>query len=278
MDTTHTDNDAYHADVKRIGKSGLDLIARSPAHYWAKYLDPLRVREEPTKALLEGSFVHCAILEPQELANRYAVYPKIDRRTNAGKEEWNTFLTFNMGKTFIEQSTWDMGIAVAEAVKRHPIAGDLIRTDGIVEEPLLWTMPVTLSDGSSQMVKCKAKPDKLLSNGIIIDPKTTEDARPQEFAKSAFKYRYYVQAAWYYDGHLYATGKAPEAFIFIAVEKCAPYGISVLYATDEVLELGRKIYKRDLAVYAECLRNNVWPTYNPEAQPLTLPAWAYNEY
>ena len=30
----------YHADPDTISKSGLDLIARTPLHYWSAHLDP----------------------------------------------------------------------------------------------------------------------------------------------------------------------------------------------------------------------------------------------
>lgn len=267
-------NDTYHANVTRIGKSGLDLISRSPAHYWAKYLDPQREFEKPTDALLFGTLCHAAVFERETLPDRFGVLPAIDRRSNSGKEEWNTFLTFNKGKTFITQAQWDEALRISDALAKHPTASQLINADGVVEEPLTWTMPTTKGD----MVQCKMKPDKLLNSNIIIDLKTTDNAHPNEFGRSAVKYRYDVQAAWYHDGHLYARGRAPEAFIFICVEKTKPYGISVLYADDNLLELGRKKYQRDLAVYAECLKSNHWPAYPVEAQPLTLPQWAYNEY
>jgi len=35
-------NKEYHAK-NMVGKSGLDLIARSPAHYWAKYINPAQI-------------------------------------------------------------------------------------------------------------------------------------------------------------------------------------------------------------------------------------------
>jgi exodeoxyribonuclease VIII len=269
--------DTYHTNTKRIGKSGLDLIARSPAHYWAKYLDPKRKFEEPTQALLDGSFVHTAVLENHLLSQRFAVLPKIDRRTNAGKEEWNTFLTFNKGRQFVTQETWDMGLAVAESLYKHPTASKLLSTDGEVESPIEWTMPVTISDGSSVMVPCKAKPDKLLVNHVILDLKTTDNAHPAIFGRSAHKYRYPVQAAWYTDGHYYAKGHYPEAFIFICVEKESPYCVSVLFADNTVLEHGRKLYQKDLAVYAECLKFNQWHGYPTDVMPLSLPAYALNE-
>lgn len=267
-------NDTYHSNVKRIGKSGLDLIARSPAHYWAKYLDPNREFEKPSDALMLGSLAHAAVFERDTLAERFGILPNIDKRTKDGKEEWNNFLMFNKGKSFVSQEQWDTSLRMSDALLSHPTASQLICANGVVEQPMEWTMPAS----NNIMVQCKMKPDKLLNSSVIIDLKTTDNAHPNDFGRSAVKYRYDVQAAWYYDGHHFVTGREPDAFVFICIEKTKPFAISVLYADNNLLELGRKKYQRDLATYAECIKTNQWPAYPIEAQPLTLPQWAYNEY
>ena len=77
---TDIPNDQHHA-ADGISKSGLDLIARSP------YLYRHRQAVEQTKAMLIGSAVHCAVLEPALFPHRYTVAPVADGRTKAGKDE-----------------------------------------------------------------------------------------------------------------------------------------------------------------------------------------------
>ena len=67
-----TDIEAYHADTQRIGSTGLKLVHRSPAHYYAQYLAPDRVIKPPTPAMLLGKYTHCAILEPGRFWDKYA--------------------------------------------------------------------------------------------------------------------------------------------------------------------------------------------------------------
>ena len=78
-------NEQYHADTSAISASGLKLFMRSPAHYYAAYLDPNRVERQPTPAMRLGTATHCAILEPTRFNAEYAVIPEsIDRRTKEG--------------------------------------------------------------------------------------------------------------------------------------------------------------------------------------------------
>lgn len=272
-----SENEAYHADIKRIGKSGLDLVHQSPAHYYARYLDPNREWEEQTPELLLGSLIHTAILEPEKLTLDYVVAPKVDRRTKVGKDEWDVFLQMNKGKDFVTQDQWDIAQRIRDAVYKHPVARELLEMPGEVEQVLNWSIPVTLQNGKPLMVPCKAKPDKRLQANIILDVKSTKDAKPEHFARSVVNYRYDVQAAWYRDGHNYSLGADIDAFVFIAVEKEPPFGVSVVYVPEQIFELGRKKYQRDLAVYAEALNSNQWPCYPLEAVELQLPEWAYKQ-
>jgi len=51
-------NEQYHADTSAISASGLKLFARSPAHYYAAYLDPQRPERQPTAAMKLGTATH----------------------------------------------------------------------------------------------------------------------------------------------------------------------------------------------------------------------------
>ena len=93
------------------------------------------------------------------------------------------------------------------------------------------------------------------------------------FARSAVEYRYHVQAAFYWDG-LVACGWVPQAFVFVCVETAPPYGVALYSVKPEDLDLGRAVYRRDLATYAECLRSGEWPGYPEEIRELELPGWA----
>jgi exodeoxyribonuclease VIII len=260
------ENADYHAHPA-ISKSHLDLIARSPLHYWARYIDPNRVPTEPTDAMRLGTAVHTLTLEADQFEARYAVAPAVDRRYKAGKEAWAKFQSEAGGRELIDADDRATISRMAESVWRHPAAAMLLHWQGKAETTHMWADPTTGAE-------CKCRPDWLTNDGhLIIDLKTTEDASPSGFQRSVANYRYHVQASWYLDGVEASTGHRPDQFIFICVEKKPPYAVAVYAADAEMIQIGAETAARDLARLVECKASNTWPGYSDQIEPLSLPAW-----
>lgn len=263
-------NEAYHGGAG-ISKSGLDLIAKSPLHYWTAYLDPAREPREETSAMRVGTAIHTAVLEPGEFFDRYVIVPEgIDRRTKDGKAEYAVLeaQAAAKGATLLPYADFKTAMAVKASCHTHPMAKQMFR-EGKAEQSVFWTDEET-------GVLCKCRPDWLLGgeNPAILDLKSTVDASPNGFMTSAYKYRYHVQAAWYLDGLEAAMGVKPDVFMFLAVEKTAPHAAAFYYADEQMIAAGRAEYRKQLRLYAECAATNSWPGYNEKLLPLSLPKWA----
>jgi hypothetical protein len=105
----------------------------------------------------------------------------------------------------------------------------------------------------------------------ICDIKTCLDARASEVAGAMFKRRYYVQAAIYTDlwNALVPDNPKPR-FVFIFVEKFAPYAIQIFELEPADIEEGRWEYKHNLALLAVCLATDKWPAYEPGVHMLKM--------
>lgn len=68
-------------NVQRVSPSFLKEFRRSPAHAWAKYVDPDRVQQQ-SDAQRIGTMLHCAILEPERFASAYAVKLTVENLAN----------------------------------------------------------------------------------------------------------------------------------------------------------------------------------------------------
>lgn len=259
-------NADYHGGPG-LSKSGLDVLARSPLHYWSRYLDPQREPTEPTAAMRLGTAIHTAVLEPDEFAKRHHVAPQVDRRTKDGKAMWEEAVAKAeaAGAELISAADAEVCQRISTQVRSHPTARKVFGT-GQAEMSCYWTDRET-------GVLCKCRPD-WLALPMVVDLKSTEDASADGFQRSAWNWRYWVQAAWYMDGVEQATGQRPDAFVFGAFEKVPPYACAFYFADTAMLEIGRAEYRRLLRIYADCLASDQWPGYDPAVTPLSVPTWA----
>jgi exodeoxyribonuclease VIII len=252
-------NAAYH-DHPAVSKSHLDEVHKSGRHYWARYLDPERVKPQPTPAMELGSGFHAMVLEPDVYENDFVTAPEIKRTTKAGREEWAAFLNANKKKTVLTVDQVELLRSMTEAVMSHPAASTILRLKGEAEQTYTWT-----DDQTGEA--CKCRPD-WHAEGLVVDLKSTVDASPDGFAKSVNNFRYHVQANWYLRG----TPNA-EQFVFIACEKTPPFAVAVYVASPEMVAAGGRAADQDLARLAEYRRENVWPSYSNQIETLNLPRW-----
>lgn len=284
--TTPTDTrDNYHADTSRISKSGLDLINKSPMHYWAKYLAEDRPVEPTKKHYLVGSVTNDVLLQPHLIEQQYVILPEgAPRRPTAAQinaakpsEEtlktiawWDDFNANVGGREVVDKADYDAACRMRDSIWTHPAARLLLK-DIVAEKTMFFEEPETGA-------QCKFRPDIISKNsGFLVDLKTTGDASPSAFGRSAINYRYHVQAAFYANGFYHATGKYPKGFCFIAVEKEFPYAVATYYADERAMELGYNAFMANLRTYISCKEAGVWPGYSLQVERLEIPEFAFKQ-
>lgn len=263
-------NAEYHGDHQHIGSSGFKLLERSPAHFW----HASRNKREATPLMKIGTAWHAAVFEPEKFAAEYIQIPEgLDRRTKEGKALWAELEA--SGKEPLTTDGWAQIVAMAEAARAHPVSRVIFGLPGgMAEASIFWVDPDTGAP-------CRIRPDyhvppcAMFPNGLIIDGKSNDDSSPVGFARNAWNSEMYFQAAFYSDGfqHHYGTSE-PPVFAWLSQERDAPYATAYYSAPADLVQYGRKKYRRLLAVFAECLRTGVWPGYPLQVQPLELPGWA----
>ncbi|HET6916634.1 MAG TPA: PD-(D/E)XK nuclease-like domain-containing protein [Acidimicrobiales bacterium] len=177
------------------------------------------------------------------------------------------------GKVPILRHELEAAQAMADSVKRHPIAKALL-SNGRPEVSLFWIDPAT-------GVKCRARPDWLPNKvdgrrTIVPDLKSAVSAAPTEFAKAAANFGYYGQHQHYLDGiQALDLGNDP-AFLFIVAEKAKPHLVSVDHFADpDDLRLARVVVDHCRRLYAECVATDSWPGYGDGINTISLPKWLH---
>ena len=251
--------EAYHRVAPGYSKSQLDKVHRSIAHWLSAQANP----PEQTPAMLMGSAIHMAILEPNEFTSKFFVLPEGDGRTKAVKDAKAEAEAKGLICLSHDQGLDILGIV--HAFHSHATAPSIIE-EGRPEVSIFW-------EDQDTGLLLKARPDWLRDDGDVMDLKTTTDARWRSFEKTIYDLRYHVQAAMIEDG-LKALGLPFENFLIVAVEKEAPYCMAVYRLAPEAIELGRKAYRADLSKLAAYLRDGGWEGYPFEVQTIGLPTWA----
>lgn len=234
-------------EIPAVRRSDLWELRKSPAHY----LYAVTHERETTAALAFGTAAHKYILEPDDFWNCYAIAPKVDRRTKAGKEEYAAFLEQSAGKTIITQEDLETIKQMDEAIMQNESAIRLLKT-GQHEVPIEWTDPDTGEE-------CKCRPD-CITGDYIVDYKTTTSCEGNAFEYSCRKYGYKLQAAMYTEGVFNATLESKK-FAFVAQEKNPPYAVRVYFCDPGFVEEGMEMFRELIGLYHRCKETGEWPGY-----------------
>lgn len=252
---------SYH-DRPEVSRSQLVDLLRTPAYFYAANVERSIVREA-TDAMELGSALHALVLEPETFDAKYVV-KTWDARTKDGKAE----AAQHAGKTILDAAAAASCHGMAVALHKLPEFAACFDGRVAVEREVFWTDEET-------GIALRAKPDLVCRVGgalAMVDVKTSTDASPDAFARSAERLHYHLQAAHYLAGWEAATGERCETFAFAVVEKGAPHLAAVYPMDADWIAAGEALRRRLLAQLAECRASGVWPGYS--AQVLTRPKWA----
>lgn len=275
--------EAEYRAADAIANSDLKYMQRSPAHFFAARLDPEREPEVETAVKIAGRALHCAILEPHTFGERFVFTPEdapkdLRHHRNAAKPSpdtlksvawWDAFEANLNGRTMIDRTTTAKVQKAGASIRAHPELSAYLR-EGTAEESIFAIDPET-------GLACKIRTDwrcQIAGQRIIIDLKSTDDARPEKFKNTAYNFGYFQGAAWYCDVHEWAGLGHVDLYLLVAFERDAPHGVKIYEVGEYELEKGRAEYRKSLALYKHCKEVGEWPSYSTDIEPLTYPAWA----
>lgn len=231
-------------------------------------------KPESTDALRVGIAVHMAVLEPEEFSKRhiYFPHPSCDAKVRRGKE-WEKFAFENRDKTILTEDQAKSVVEMRDALFKFPPFKKLNASKGRNEVAAIWT------DEETGLL-CKGMIDRMCEwNGYtaLPDIKTCVCASKEDFAKTIGNFGYHARAAWYLDG-LDVISPKDRRFFWFLVEKEAPHLCNWFDAHDDgdaLVTQGRKVYRKILNQYAECLKSGEWPGYPISDSPeqISLNKW-----
>lgn len=239
-------------NAEGIRRSDLWLINKSPMHFKYK----MDTGREPTPALQFGAAVHSFILEPDMFDQTYVVAPEVNRRTKAGREDWESFVQLceDNERQIITREDLIKIQDMAAALEENALAGVLL--SGKHEQEYYWTDDLTGE-------KCKCKVDCVTEyegKPYIVDYKTTDSCEDGHFERAARKYGYQFQAGMYCEG-LFQNTFDVHGFAFVAQEKTAPYASRVYICSEDWIKRGYDTFRELIGIYHYCKQTGDWYGY-----------------
>ena len=226
-------DEEYYGDWEYTTNSQLGYVKKSPAYYW-KMRNGGKL---DTPALRFGALVHTLILEPEKFSELFFVFDP-DKRPDKDKgmtakanKEWKIALEKDCkeGKKYLMAlKDYELALSLKRKLESYPEIKNIL-DNSEKEVAKTWIDFNTMS-------KCKGKADMIVSGGdMLVDIKTTgKDVA--DFKKSAYRYAYHRQAAFYMDGF------GAKEFVFIVIETNSPHQVGIFRCGELFLEQGRQEY------------------------------------
>jgi len=258
--------EAYHADTTTVSSSGLRALLAPGCPAQFKY-----DRENPRPPKREfdlGHAAHKLVLGdgPEFKVIDYPDYKKKDAQLQRDD-------AYEAGLVPLLAKEHEQVTAMADAIRRHPIAGGLFAPgSGRAELSIYWTDRDT-------GVRCRVRPDWLKQMpglALAVDYKTITKADPDTISRAIKDHSYHQQDALYTDGIWAALDPQDVRFIFVFQSKQAPYLITVRELTDQDREIGRARNNKALRIYADCEQSGIWPDWTGPVTTIPqigMPTW-----
>lgn len=257
---------------KTITKSGLDKIEISPIDFWWHYRNPNRPDYTPDEKTIFDEAFRCAVLNPALFNEKYVSQPTINRKTNLGKADYATLLksVSEKNQVLLSADKFNAILEMKAEVDKHPLC-KLIFVNGTAEEYIEFE-----EEQSGAIVKFKTHWNDS-NNNIIVHLSSVEDASESQFAKDSVNFNNHKRAAIQLDGYA-NKNQTKDGFLFVNVEKQAPYKISVLFLDEKSISLGRSIYLENCQTFMDCVKSGKWPGFKETAASVSLPEWYLKNY
>ena len=237
-----------------MSKHQLDAFGVCPKYYQWRGGQEFK----PTREMEIGTCIHSLLLEGR---TDYVQAPEINRRTNAGKAEWEAFCYDNQGKFVMNAEEVARIEGATEAAQ--PLI-NMITAKKIIEGSMFWER------GGLQ---CKGRPDlitEIKGRPAIVDLKTTSDIL--RFDSKFFGLKYDRQAAWYAYGLKQIQGLDDVDFYFLVVDTEEPHLAQWVKPDEAVLQNASLKLDELVASLKHCQELDAWPGL-PIMKTITLKSW-----
>lgn len=255
--------DSLFDDSMKLSYSSLSAFMKSPRHFMEYKLG----EKKKTPDMIFGELVHCFVLEPDRVEERYVVIPadapKRPSITQLNAKEpsdntikaiayWEDFSKKHQGKRIVTSKDWGIAERMKDAVYSNESSAFVLDQITNTEVRVEWK-----SSGFNWIGFLDGKSD---DSKIILDLKTISDASPRKVERAIRYEGYKYQAAHYtigagldYDYYIVAVDKSLHVTT-MHVQK------TTIAAAWEEIEIACSMMKKCMALNEWEKSYDFWPS------------------
>lgn len=262
----------YHANVDRISNSMLGEAEESLELFYGRYVAKTMPLKNQTPDMAFGTLFHDAVLLGIETQAVLVPESVLDSRGYRAGNKFKEWAAEHTGKATLMRDEWDrLARMVNATINNKPAREILNHADAAIEQSIYWHDDAT-------GLKLKSRLDaRRLSLPLIIDLKSVRSVKLKYLASSVYDFGYHRQAVFYREAAKAAFGVEHD-FVFIAVEKEAPYRVQCFDLPKRSLQLGWEDFRGGLDRLAMAFEKGDWQSPGVDrVLSIDLPNWAYND-
>lgn len=255
----------YHSG-EGISRSSLREYKKSPLHFQHKHVNKNTEERKVVDVITQrnplefGNAFHTFVLENDKYDKEYFVMEKCSRATLRGKALLKEAKEECGDRMLIDSCAHKLIKSMTDQIHRHPQAKHLLK-GAAYEKSMYWR------DEDTGLL-LKARPD-IWSSKFIADLKTSADASEHAFTRAVYQYGYHLQCAMIHMGLKTLYNQDMRTFVFIVVEKEAPFANAIYTLSEADLEQGVQEVKAVLIDIKESYDTDMWPSY--PSKTISLP-------
>jgi exodeoxyribonuclease VIII len=255
------------------------LSYSSLKHFYSSPIDFIKYINQDykwTDSMVLGSAVDCKLLEPEKFNDKFIIVPKIDKRTKQGKEDYKNLQERLKDSDLISISEElnDQAELMVNNLKTNQFSKMILDNTTEVQKNISFNFKgyniKGILDGFGEL---NNKP-------FIFDLKTSQDSDPERWNLNVIKWLYHLQAYIYRHGIIKEKQIIPD-FYHVIIENKAPYKVSVVKFSNDILNSGKKIFNKIMEDFDYCVKNKSWDQGHEfnhvNIKEINFPDWYLNK-
>jgi len=229
-----------------------------------------------------GSLLDCRLLTPESFEARFAIKPATYPAEPAKRGGEVTQKPFNSNSTWCREWIEQQGnkeivstaeIAEIDTARKRMLDDEIIKAFVEESDKQVWVTAEWQDEDSGLTIPVKILIDLAPKvdgefGKCLGDLKAIRSAALIPFQRQVYQLGWHLQAAFYQDIYVAATGEDRNTHCLLGVENYAPFEPFKRMLSQDFLQIGRQTYQHALKRYARCLKTGIWPGYDDHAEAI----------